>query len=56
MNTTNYIKNPTTIFELSSRTIQKIMQRAQLKCSICAWNKATGDIHHIVEVCHGRNK
>jgi hypothetical protein len=53
MNTTNFKTNPTTIFELSNRTIQKIISRADLSCSICKWNEATGDIHHIVDVALG---
>ena len=39
------------IYELSSRTIQKILKRANVKCVICDWDKTTLDIHHI----HGRN-
>lgn len=53
MNPKNFKENPTTIFELSSRTIQKIIARANLSCSICSWDKATGDIHHIVEISEG---
>ena len=53
MNTKNFKENPTTIYELSSRTIQKIIARANLSCSICKWDKATGDIHHIIEVSEG---
>ena len=53
MNTKNFKTNPTTIFKLSSRTIHKIIARASLSCSICKWDKATGDIHHIVEVSEG---
>lgn len=53
MNDTNFKKAPTNIYELSSRTLHKIIARADLKCSICGWNQATGDIHHIVEVSEG---
>lgn len=43
----------TSILEISSRTVQKIIARANLKCSLCNWNEATGDIHHIVETNQG---
>lgn len=36
------------IKELSKRTISKIFKRLKIKCSICGWNKATCDIHHIL--------
>ena len=41
------------ILSVSSRTVHKIIARAALACSICSWNQATGDIHHIVEVAEG---
>lgn len=47
------LKNPTSLLEISSRTVHKIVARAALSCSICQWNKATGDIHHIIEVSEG---
>ncbi len=40
-------KNFKSIFELSSRTVQKILKRLKLGCSECGWDKATCDIHHI---------
>lgn len=36
------------IKDLSSRTISKILKKLNMKCSICGWNKATCDIHHIL--------
>ena len=53
MNTKNFKENPKTIYDFSNRTIQKIIARANLSCSICKWDQATGDIHHIVEVSEG---
>ncbi len=35
------------ILSLSSRTCQKILKRAKIKCAICGWDKTTLDIHHI---------
>jgi hypothetical protein len=40
-------KIPTNLFEVSSRTLQKIMKRMGAICSNCGWNKTTCDIHHI---------
>ena len=53
MNPKNFKTNPITIFDLSNRTIHKIIARASLSCSICNWNQTTGDIHHIIEVSEG---
>ena len=53
MSIKNYKKEPKTIFDISSRTMHKIIARANIKCSICKWNQATGDIHHIIEVSEG---
>lgn len=39
------IKN---IFDLSKRTIAKLLKRAKTKCAICEWNESTCDIHHII--------
>ena len=46
-------KKPTTLLEVSSRTVHKIIARVSLACTICNWNQATGDIHHITEVSEG---
>lgn len=43
------LDNPQSLLDLSKRTISKILKRANIGCSICGWNKATCDIHHIVE-------
>ena len=37
------------IKELSKRTVTKILERANMGCSICGWNESTCDIHHIIE-------
>lgn len=38
-----------TLFDLSKRTISKILKRANVSCSICGWNESSCDIHHIIE-------
>jgi len=37
-----------TILLLSKRTVSKILSRANCSCSLCNWNEAHCDIHHIV--------
>jgi 5-methylcytosine-specific restriction endonuclease McrA len=41
-------KVPETLYDVSSRTLQKILKRMNAKCSNCGWDKTTCDIHHIV--------
>lgn len=36
------------IFEFSKKTVSKIMGKMKIGCSICGWNKAVCDIHHII--------
>lgn len=43
----NRTKEPQSILEVSSRTAKKITIRMKLECSICGWNKAACDLHHI---------
>ena len=43
-------KVPTSLMELSKRTVCKILKRLGIGCSRCGWNEAAGDLHHI----HGR--
>lgn len=38
---------PKNLFELSKRTISKILKRLSIGCSRCGWNKGTCDLHHI---------
>jgi len=38
------------LFDLSSRTVTKILKRMKIGCSRCGWNQASCDLHHI----HGR--
>jgi hypothetical protein len=38
---------PKSILDLSLRTSVKIMKRLKIGCSVCGWNEATCDIHHI---------
>ena len=45
----NDIEKVKSILELSSRTVQKIIKRANRKCEICGWNESTCDIHHVIE-------
>lgn len=42
------LKNPNSILDLSKRTITKVLNRLNCGCSICGWNEATCDIHHII--------
>lgn len=47
------INNVTTIKDLSKRTVTKILTRSNKGCSICGWNEATCDIHHIIPKSKG---
>lgn len=38
----------TSILDVSKRTVMKILRRANIGCSICQWNAASCDIHHII--------
>ena len=40
-------KPPTSLFDLSTRTLCKILRRLEIGCSRCGWSEAAGDIHHI---------
>lgn len=44
-------KKPSNLFEVSSRTMSKILSRLiqyeNLGCSLCGWNEGIGDMHHI---------
>ena len=42
------LKDPQSILDLSKRTITKVLNRINRGCSICGWNEATCDIHHII--------
>lgn len=46
-------KIPDSILELSSRTVSKIIERLNIGCSICGWNEAICDIHHIIFTKNG---
>lgn len=41
------------LFDLSTRTIQKIVKRAKLNCAVCGWGEDTCDIHHILSRARG---
>ena len=43
------INEITSILEISSRTIGKMLKRANRGCELCDWRVASCDIHHIVE-------
>jgi hypothetical protein len=45
----------TSLYDLSKRTVAKIMRRLELPCSNCGWyvENVVGDIHHIVERKNG---
>lgn len=38
---------PKSILDMSTRTVSKILHRAQRGCMLCGWNEALCDIHHI---------
>lgn len=44
-------KDPSSLYDLSSRTISKILRRMELSCSNCGWDSDKCDLHHI----NGRN-
>ena len=37
----------TSILDVSSRTTVKILKRLNIGCSLCGWDKASCDVHHI---------
>jgi 5-methylcytosine-specific restriction endonuclease McrA len=41
-------KVPKSIFDMSSRTRVKVLKRLGIGCSLCGWNEASCDIHHII--------
>ena len=41
------------LLECSKRTVQKIVKRANKGCSICGWNEASCDLHHIIPTFQG---
>lgn len=42
------LKDPKSILDVSKRTLTKILDRMGCGCSICGWNEATCDVHHII--------
>ncbi len=42
-----YYGRISSILDVSKRTSHKILKRLNLGCSICGWNEAPCDIHHI---------
>lgn len=42
-----FLKNPQSIFTLSSRTRIKVLERLNLSCFRCGWNDDICDLHHI---------
>ena len=47
------LRTPLNIFDMSRRTKCKVIKRLNIGCSQCGWNKASGDLHHIIERCNG---
>ena len=45
----------TTIFALSKKTMIKILNRLNLSCFNCGWNKTVCDVHHIIPRHKGGN-
>lgn len=52
---THFSKDLDTInlFDLSTRTISKILNRLKSKCSLCGWDEASLDVHHIIFTSNG---
>lgn len=46
-------QEPQSLLDLSSRTVSKILYRANCSCSICGWNESSCDIHHIIPKSKG---
>jgi hypothetical protein len=48
--------NVNSIYDVSKRTMQKMIKRLNINCLNCGWDKTTCDIHHIngrkIENCH----
>jgi hypothetical protein len=52
-NVLHSIENPNVLFDLSLRTIAKIIKRAGIKCMMCGWDKTSLDVHHIIHKAKG---
>lgn len=52
-NRPHYNENPKSILDMSKRTMTKLIQRAKMGCSICGWDDAQPDVHHIIPRCEG---
>jgi hypothetical protein len=46
-------KFPETIYNVSSRTKSKVIERLNKGCSNCGWNEAICDLHHIIAKSNG---
>lgn len=38
---------PTSLLDVSARTVRKVLQRLGIGCSRCGWSEGVGDLHHI---------
>lgn len=47
-------KNIMSLFDVSSRTRTKILERMKMCCSLCGWSQSTVDLHHIISKKEGR--
>jgi hypothetical protein len=50
-----HVKEGSSILEYSKRTVSKILKRSKKGCSLCGWNSAACDIHHIDHRANGGN-
>lgn len=41
------VDNIDSLYELSLKTVQKILKKAKVKCVMCSWDRTSLDIHHI---------
>lgn len=46
-------KDIKSLLDMSKRTVTKILKRAGAACSICGWNDAVCDVHHIIPKSQG---
>lgn len=49
----NRVKNGESILDFSTRTVSKILKKANIPCQNCGYNRVACDIHHIIERKNG---
>lgn len=46
-------KIPANLLDMSTRTVSKLIKRMKIGCSVCGWNEAQCDVHHILPKKNG---